>query len=83
MSQFLLLKSSYETRPSFRSWHGDCFFDEESRKWNRLEVPANREIRDKPGISGCKNDLIVAGGTVMNETGQKQKSKIVEKFVII
>ena len=64
-----------------RSWHGDCFFDEESSEWRRLEAPENRTNRDKPGISGSKRSVLVVGGTTTNEIGQKHRSAGVEKLV--
>ena len=64
-----------------RSWHGDCFFDEVSSEWRRLEAPENRTNRDKPGISGSKRSVLVVGGTTTNEIGQKHRSAGVEKLV--
>jgi hypothetical protein len=70
------------TNLNSRSWHGDCFLDEESSVWKRLEVSDDRSNRDKPGISGNGRSILVAGGTTTDEAVHKQRSKLVERFVI-
>jgi N-acetylneuraminic acid mutarotase len=74
----------------YRSWYADCVFDESNQEWKRLEVTNNRISRDKPGIVGnfsrsivgnFDNNIIVAGGTISDERGQKRRTNIVELLV--
>jgi hypothetical protein len=65
----------------FRSWHADCYFDEDASEWKRLQTSGQRVSRDNPAIAAGSGFIVVAGGTVTDALGQKRRSKVVEKLV--